>query len=274
MSIKEVWRKNFSWEIQRFDSVMYNYPYVAFDTEFTGFWHVTPRNSSEHQLYEDLKYNIDRMSLTQIAFTLLDGNGNTGGTWQFNFRKSPGISFKKNQHGGEGVDMNIFATKLKSIVRSHDGIQWITFHGLYDMAYMVKLVTNGPLPNSSLEFSKSIANVLGRVYDLKCMARYCEGLQGGEIGLQKMVNNLGVRRLGLAHQAGSDSFLTARLFVKLKEVYALDEEWYVGYLYGICAKIERTKLVTVHPSLHYFQPFSRCSSSAYSICGAFNQLCI
>ncbi|XP_059645888.1 putative CCR4-associated factor 1 homolog 8 [Cornus florida] len=247
------------------------------DTEFTGFLHVPSRNASEDEYYHDLKYNTDRMRLTQIGFTLFDDEGNIGGTWQFNFRKSPGVSFKKNQRGGlnlEGVDMNLFAATFRNLVKSHHGIKWITFHGLYDMAYVLKLVTGSPLPDSPMEFIESLGNIVGRVYDVKYIAKYCRGLLCGEMGLQRMANMLGVCRLGIAHQAGSDALLTACVYLEMKEVYQLIEERFEGFLYGVSTKIEMNyELVTICCPSQYLQHLTRCSPFN-SICVGLNQLSI
>lgn len=56
-----------------------------------------------------------------------------------------------------------------------------------------------------------------RVYDIKYMIRFCQGLHGG---LKKVANALNVDRVaGKSHQAGSDSQLTLQTFMKLKDVY-------------------------------------------------------
>ncbi|CAB4294058.1 unnamed protein product [Prunus armeniaca] len=49
------------------------------------------------------------------------------------------------------------------------------------------------------------------------MAHYCQGFFGGEIGLARVANHLDVERSGEAHQAGSDSLLTAVVFFKMTQ---------------------------------------------------------
>ncbi|XP_059645893.1 putative CCR4-associated factor 1 homolog 8 [Cornus florida] len=246
----------------------------AIDTEFIGFLHVPSRNASEDEHYHNLKYNTDRMRLTQIGFTLFDNDRNIGGTWQFNFRKSVGVNFKKNQHGGlnlKGVDMNLFAAIFRNLVQSHHSIQWITFHGLYDIAYIIKLVTGSSLSDSPMEFIESLGNILGRIYDVKYITKYCRELLCGEMDLERMANMLGVCRLGIAHQSCSDSLLTACVFLKMKEVYQLIEERFEGFLYGVSTKIEMNyELVTICCSPQYLQHLRRCSPFN-SICGGVDQ---
>ena len=68
----------------------------------------------------------------------------------------------------------------------------------------------------------------------------CKNLKGG---LQDVADDLGVKRIGIQHQAGSDSLLTCCTFFKLKKVYfedRLDDSRYSGRLYGIGAGMSLT----------------------------------
>lgn len=61
----------------------------------------------------------------------------------------------------------------------------------------------------------------------------CKNLKGG---LQDVADDLGVARIGIQHQAGSDSHLTCLAFFRLRQSYFdgnLDEGKYMNHLYGI-----------------------------------------
>ncbi|KAM1105553.1 hypothetical protein FF1_002522 [Malus domestica] len=160
--------------------------------------------------YQDIALNVDSLNLIQVGITLFDDRGNVGGTWEFNFRgfdeetdphvpesiallKANGLDLEK--FGKFGIDSDIFVEGFVEILRVHRGqLVWVSFHGLYDSAYVMKLVTRKTILSSPTEFAKMAGRLFERVYDLKFMAKYCPGLFGGEIGLERMATILGVQR--------------------------------------------------------------------------------
>uniref|UniRef100_A0A6N2NIJ8 Uncharacterized protein n=1 Tax=Salix viminalis TaxID=40686 RepID=A0A6N2NIJ8_SALVM len=98
-------------------------------------------------------------------------------------------------------------------------------------------VTNRPLPPSVAAFASQLGIVFSDLVDIKYMARFCHGLRGGELGLAAIAKILNVERVGGAHQAGSDSLLTARVYTKMRMAYEIDETLFAGCLYGISARI-------------------------------------
>ncbi|CAK9173613.1 unnamed protein product [Ilex paraguariensis] len=264
-SIEIVWSNNFEDAMTKIAVMMETFPIVAVDTEFPGFLHNTPRAASESERYDDLKYNVDRMKIIQLGITLFDRFGVIGGVWQINFcnfdpdlddhvsssielLKRNGIDLVKNKR--DGVDAYTFADKFCEILVRYgrDRVRWVTFHGLYDLAYMLKIVIRDELPSSIMGYVEHIGHVFGRVYDVKFMAKYCHGLLDGELGLEKLAKLLDVERFGEAHQAGSDSLLTAATFSKMKVVYGLPEMMFEGFLYGISARIKRPRpMIAVLP---------------------------
>ncbi|CAK9173612.1 unnamed protein product [Ilex paraguariensis] len=221
--------------------MMESFPIVAVDTEFPGFLHNTPRAASESERYDDLKYNVDRMKIIRLGITLFDRFGVVGGVWQINFCNfDPDLD---DHNKRDGVDVYTFADKFCEILVRYgrDRVRWVTFHGLYDLAYMLKIVIRDELPSSIMGYVEHIGHVFGHVYDVKFMAKYCHGLLDGELGLEKLAKLLNVERFGEAHQAGSDSLLTAATFSKMKGVYGLPERMFEGFLYGISARIKRPR---------------------------------
>ncbi|XP_011026652.1 PREDICTED: putative CCR4-associated factor 1 homolog 8 [Populus euphratica] len=207
--------------------------------------------------YEDLKHNVDLLRLIQFGITVADASDKIGGTWEFNLRfdlskdlfvsqsiqflQDNGIDFDKLRRAG--IDFDMFSQLLSRVVAKHRNLCWVTFHGLYDLSHTLRTMTNRPLSHSVAGFMSLLGIVLGDVVDIKYMACFCQGLRGGELGLAALAKILNVERVGGAHQAGSDSLLTVRVYTKMRMVYKIHETLYVGCLYGIPARICKTIVV-------------------------------
>ncbi|XAR73070.1 Poly(A)-specific ribonuclease [Bertholletia excelsa] len=265
MEINEVWAENLDYEVGRIASMLDMYTFVALDTEFPGFLSNTPRYGSQEQRYQDLKINVESLKMIQLGLTLFNSEGRIGGSWQINFsdfdasrdlhveasvrllRKS-GIDLEKNTL--QGVEGRVFAKLFFSVLSNHRNLKWVSFHGLYDFAYVFKIVSGAQvLPPTLTHFAYLLWQFFDSVCDVKYMARFCEGLMMGELGLERMAKILHVHRRGQAHQAGSDSLLTARVFARMKEVYGLDAREFEGFLYGIDVKVERKVMVAANAVL-------------------------
>ncbi|XP_010541577.1 PREDICTED: probable CCR4-associated factor 1 homolog 10 isoform X2 [Tarenaya hassleriana] len=226
------------------------------DTEFPGVV-LRPlgpfKNISEYN-YKTLKENVDMLKLIQLGLTFSDEDGNlpTCGTdkfciWQFNFREfNPsediyvnesidllhqcGIDFKKNNE--KGIDVKRFGELLMSSgVVLNDAMRWVTFHSGYDFGYLLKLLTCKALPVNQIEFFTLLNIYFPVIYDIKHMMKFCNNLHGG---LSKLAELLEVERVGVSHQAGSDSLLTWCTFRKLKESFFKGSmKKYAGVLYGL-----------------------------------------
>ncbi|CAL9158975.1 unnamed protein product [Musa hybrid cultivar] len=236
VEIREVWSDNLEAEFALIREIVDDFPYVAMDTEFPGIV-CRPlgcfRTSSDFN-YATLKANVDMLKLIQLGLTFSDELGNlpTCGTdrgcvWQFNFRefdmqldvfatdsiellRQSGIDFKKNND--KGIDAHRFGELLMSSgIVLNDSIYWVTFHsGIY----------------------------FPTVYDIKHLMKFCNSLHGG---LNKLAELLDVERVGICHQAGSDSLLTSCAFRKLKEsFFSGSTERYAGVLYGLSVENGQT----------------------------------
>ncbi|KAH6781968.1 Polynucleotidyl transferase [Perilla frutescens var. hirtella] len=257
VEIREVWAENVESEFDLIREIVDEFPYVAMDTEFPGIVLRSVgnfRNANEYH-YQTLKENVNLLKLIQLGLTFSDENGNlpTCGTtnkqciWQFNFREfnpnedvfandsiellsQSGIDLARN--ADRGVDATRFGELLMSsgIVLNH-AIYWVTFHSGYDFGYLLKLLTCQSLPDDHAAFSALINVYFPVVYDIKHLMKFCNSLHGG---LNKLAELLDVERVGVCHQAGSDSLLTCFTFMKLKESFfdgSLDK--YSGVLYGL-----------------------------------------
>ncbi|CAN0928938.1 Putative CCR4-associated factor 1 homolog 8 [Linum grandiflorum] len=222
-----------------------------------------------------MKFNVGATYLIQLGLTLCDSNGTVGGVWQFNFHfdldrdlhskesiqflAGHGIDFQKLKT--HGVDRVKFGSMFRAVIgRRQRAIRWVSFHGVYDYAYIVKAVTFCPVAASPEAF----VDVLGRVFDSVVDVKYMAGLYketGSEIGLQKLADALGVKRIGEAHTAASDSLLTALVYFELNkklELLGVKEELYRDFVYGTTTRIlrkqkEPPRLVYHHHPYQYHQ---------------------
>ncbi|CAL9082652.1 unnamed protein product, partial [Musa acuminata var. zebrina] len=85
--------------------------------------------------------------------------------------------------------------------------KYVTFHGLYDAAFVIKMITRAPLPNTLNDFSDLVRTIFGQIYDLKYISRFCGGLPQGEIGVVGLSRLLNFEPVGIRHQAAYDSLL-------------------------------------------------------------------
>ncbi|KAJ0436481.1 putative poly(A)-specific ribonuclease [Helianthus annuus] len=256
IQIREVWNDNLEEEFTLIRGIVDDFPYVAMDTEFPGIV-LRPvgnfKNNNDYH-YQTLKDNVDMLKLIQLGLTFSDDQGNlpTCGTdkpciWQFNFRefnvnddvfandsvellKESGIDFKKNNE--KGIDARSFGELLMSSgIVLNDNVYWVTFHSGYDFGYLLKVLTCKNLPDTQAGFFNLINIYFPTIYDIKHLMKFCNSLHGG---LNKLAELLEVERIGICHQAGSDSLLTSCTFRKLKEnFFSGSMEKYAGVLYGL-----------------------------------------
>ncbi|KAJ8460425.1 hypothetical protein OPV22_033351 [Ensete ventricosum] len=243
VEIRDVWANNLEAEFAVIREIVDDFPFVAMDTEFPGVA-VRPLGDFKtvaDQNYHILRANVDLLHLIQLGLTFSDADGNlptssaAGGrpvVWQFNFREfdvdrdvsnpdsidlliKSGIDLVRNRE--YGVDAIRFAELLMSSgVVLNDSVSWVTFHCAYDFGYLLKLLTCRRLPDTREGFFVLVRTFFPVVYDIKHLLKFSNSLHGG---LNKVAEQLEVERVGICHQAGSDSLLTARAFRKLMASY-------------------------------------------------------
>lgn len=234
------------------------YPYVAVDTEFPGVVAkpTGPFRSAKEYNYHTVKCNVDLLKVIQIGFTFFDSAGTRPegvSTWQFNFAfdlvqdlyaqdsieflRGSGINFAR--HVSDGVSVTSFAEVLMSSgIVLNEEIKWISFHGSYDFAYLLKILSCQLLPDDEESFFDLLHLYFPSLYDVKFLLRGAsdelQRIAGGS--LNKIADALQVQRVGTDHQAGSDSLVTGAAFFKLIEKYfgnQVDDSKYSGVLYGL-----------------------------------------
>lgn len=251
--IRDVWKHNLEEEFRIIRQIVQKYHYVAMDTEFPG---VVARPLGEFRCSADYQYqllrcNVDLLRIIQLGLSFMDEEGKQPAgytTWQFNFKfnlsedmyaqdsiellTNSGIQFKK--HEEDGIDPLDFAELLMtSGIVLMDNIKWLSFHSGYDFGYLLKLLTDQPLPEEEVEFFELLRLYFPTIFDIKYLMKSCKNLKGG---LQEVADQLELRRIGPQHQAGSDSLLTGMAFFKMRELFFednIDKSKYCGHLYGL-----------------------------------------
>lgn len=228
-NIIEVWADNFEDEINSISEIISKYNYVAIDTEFPGTIHSVSTKLKDYN-YRSLKTNVDDLNMIQFGLTLSDEKGNFpegSCTWQFNMKfdlekekhsmesinllTNSGLDFKK--HAKDGIDPQEFGNLITcSGLVLFENIKWIAFHGTYDFAYFIKVLTNRPLPETESEFLNLLKIYCPTIYDVRHIIRNYDLYSKS---LQKLAQELDVERKGIQHQAGSDSQVTSLVFYKL-----------------------------------------------------------
>lgn len=253
--IREVWASNLEKEFKAMRQVVQKYPFVAMDTEFPGVV-ARPigefRSSADYQ-YQLLRCNVGLLKLIQVGVTFMNEKGELPpdySTWQFNFKfnltedmyaqdsidllQNSGLQFKN--HEEDGIEVNEFAELLMvSGLVLCDNVKWLSFHSGYDFGYLLKVLTNSPLPADETDFFELLQIYFPTIYDVKYLMKSCKTLKGG---LQEVADQLQVERVGPQHQAGSDSLLTGMTFFRMKDLFfedKIDDSKYLGHLYGLGA---------------------------------------
>jgi CCR4-NOT transcription complex subunit 7/8 len=95
----------------------------------------------------------------------------------------------------------------------NEDIHWISFHGSYDFAYLLKMAIGGlTLPENEINFLNDLEIYFKNFYDIRFLLKNFDNFKGS---LNKIAQELDVIRIGSTHQAGSDSIVTSEVFFKL-----------------------------------------------------------
>jgi CCR4-NOT transcription complex subunit 7/8 len=171
--------------------------------------------------------------------------------WQFNFKfslnqdmyneksieslQTAGIDFNLLER--DGIDPHEFASLLiPSGLVCFDNVTWISFHGGYDFGYLTKLLVCEPLPSDEVDFDRIMKLYFPSTYDVKHLMKHAIRLHNSGLltpndaqttdilhkfesksGLENIAETLKVKRVGAAHQAGSDALITGKVFFQIRD---------------------------------------------------------
>lgn len=164
-----------------------------------------------------------------------------------------GIDFQ--MHDKNGIDpLEFGALLMTSGLVLLDEVHWISFHSGYDFGYLMKIMLCKELPEDEAEFHKLLNIFFPSLYDIKYLMKHAGRHQsanntpltpaasqiiqnlGQKSGLQDIADELGVKRQGTAHQAGSDSLVTGEIYWKMRQIIFngnIDEKVYSGQIWGL-----------------------------------------
>ncbi|KAH8889335.1 CAF1-domain-containing protein [Thozetella sp. PMI_491] len=189
--------------------------------------------------------------------------------WQFNFKfslkddmfnqtsieslQAAGIDFNLLER--DGIDPHEFASLLiPSGLVCFDNVKWLSFHGGYDFGYLTKLLICRQLPNDEVEFDQIMKLYFPSTFDVKHLMKHAIRLHNSGMltpadagasevlqkfaeksGLENIAEALKIKRVGSAHQAGSDSLLTGKVFFALKDKIFNGEipDEHIGKVWGL-----------------------------------------
>jgi CCR4-NOT transcription complex subunit 7/8 len=207
-------------------------------------------------------------------------------TWQFNFNfsfkedmfaeasiegaRQAGVDFQRLEV--EGIDPYHFGALLVSSgMVCDEEVRWISFHAGYDFGFLTKLLLLLPLPDTEVEFDEYMKAFFPSIYDIKHLMKYAlrqqsmnqlspldaasaEVLMKYEVkgGLDGLAEHLKIKRIGVAHQAGSDSLLTGKIFFKLQERIFNGEigDEHLGRVWGLGASEHPEQNQNIHSNIH------------------------
>jgi CCR4-NOT transcription complex subunit 7/8 len=252
-----VWNSNLEEQFEVIRAVVSKFKYVSVDCKFPGVVARpigTFKTTSEYH-YQTLRSNVDILNVTQVGLAFSDEKGNrpagVPSTWQFNFKfstnsdmySSDGIELLKQsgidlaKHEEDGVDPFEFGELiLSSGLVLDDSVNWITFHGGYDLGYLLSIMLNKEIPVEEQGFLKAMNLYFPSVWDVKYMVKnfnLCNKSTLSEVAEEFHIGGAYLSGNGM-RQAGSEALLTKGCYLEARKL--IDDEIAVqakGFIFGI-----------------------------------------
>ncbi|XP_061961862.1 probable CCR4-associated factor 1 homolog 10 [Populus nigra] len=161
--LREVWADNLVYEFFLIKEAISGFPLVALDTEFPEFHYAWQFNFRD--------FNIKHDHHNEECIGLLERQG---------------IDLKKNRE--KGIDFSDFGRLILSsgLVSNNSSITWITFHGAYDVGFLIKILTKRELPSDMRSFLGMMRHQAGSdsLSSLQTFVRFKESC--AKIDLEKL----------------------------------------------------------------------------------------
>lgn len=259
---RNVWEMNLEEEMEIISSIIDKFSYISVNTEFPGVVARPPNvlSKSKEKQYHMIKTNVDLMNPLQVSLCLatkdgvfvkysditkmlniqseIDETKDYIVVWQFHMKYNvqedvyakEAIDFlfksglKFEEYDKNGIEYKHFGEiMIASGLICNNNITWVSFHGSYDFAYLLKLLTNIPLPKTKNSFIKLLKLFFPQICDVKYVKNY-------EGGLEIVGKNSDIKRVGPQHNSVSGGLLTLQIF--FKTVQEKDKAMF-GTLYGL-----------------------------------------
>lgn len=247
--VREVWAHSFAEELTLMEHVISEVEgkiVIAVDTEFPGFKCnelVDSTDSRSERAYQKgIKFDFDEYARTcytvnaydvlQVGFSIGNDQGRMYGTWQFFFmyrlesgnydpsalRVLSHMPFSRMET--DGIRHEVFSVRFsQSPILRNTHISWATYHGQYDVTFLVKTIEMTSLPESKYSFDRKLLTYFPNVYDVKLItrtdprARQCTAYPQSR-GLKIIAARTGCTRvIGDFHSAGPDAYVTLNVFI-------------------------------------------------------------
>ena len=220
-----VWAANFAMEMSRFLMLIdaLGDASIAFDVEFPGFFSTPTRGASQDHQYAAMAMNTALLEPIQIGLAVANSVGEVVGVWEFNLEfdvnthlhcsHSVGLlseaGLKLNEHRVAGIrradlQRRFVESFIPWLAKTGPHCQFVSFAGLYDYAYLLKLLVGPSLPPTISDFFAAVDDMFPCRCELRSVLPYGS--------LDALAAEFNVERRGAAHSAASDSLLTLELY--------------------------------------------------------------
>jgi len=217
LDIVNVWSYNLEAELDNIYSYIRLLPNVVFSVNSPGLI-LRPLGdfrSREDFHYQTMRCNVEVTKVIQLQLTIADDESLAHGgfpLWVFNFHFDQqndaypdGLLQTKSVQYREklktyGINPVVFAESLfTSGLLLNERLRWIGFNCLYDFGYLLRMVSNKPLPPTEDEFIEQLQSYFPLFYDTRLLVQ----VSPLKTELQREVEELVKLRHTLQYEANS-----------------------------------------------------------------------
>ncbi|XBW35410.1 hypothetical protein QEN19_000976 [Hanseniaspora menglaensis] len=189
--VKDVVKNNFYKEFSSIRELVTKYNVVSINVESAGTLArpIGKFRGKRDYVYQTIKVNVDLFNVFKIGISLCDQFGNKPegifSTWQLHFQVDPETEMVPSEFldfldaastipetsaselKNTGINLVELAVLLTdSGLLMNNNVTWISHSGAYDFAYLLRLVSNKPLPSTRELFLSELDKFFPNYYDL------------------------------------------------------------------------------------------------------------